>query len=99
MLGNKAPVPMSDGGCLTVLATGAHHQVRSAKADNCMTDGATCFLVVLLMRRVESRSHLIRLTTPPEMVTSVLVRLWPRVDRWLVLAYVLLTLELLMRLS
>ena len=37
-------------------------------------------LVVLLMKRVESRCRLSRVTEPPERVTSVLVRLQPQVD-------------------
>ena len=52
-------------------------------------------LVELLMRRAESRHRLNRLIAPPEKVTSVLVRLRPRVDKWLVPAEVLLILELL----
>ena len=51
-------------------------------------------LVELLMRRAESRRRLNRLIAPLEMVTSVLVRLRPRVDKWLVLVEVLLILEL-----
>ena len=51
-------------------------------------------LVVLLMKRAESRHRLIQLTAPPKMVTSVLVR--PRVDWWVVPEDVLLTLELSM---
>ena len=43
VLGDKAPAPVSDGGCLTVPAVRAHHKVGSAKADGCMADGATCF--------------------------------------------------------
>ena len=43
VLGDKAPAPVSDGGCLTIPATGAHHKVGSAKADGCMADGAACF--------------------------------------------------------
>ena len=31
---------MSNGGCLTVEAAGARHEVGSAKADGCVTDGA-----------------------------------------------------------
>ena len=53
-------------------------------------------LVELLMRLAESRRRLNRLIAPPKKVTSVVVRLLPRVDRWLVLAEVLLTLELSM---
>ena len=53
-------------------------------------------LVVLLMKRVESHCSLIRLTAPPEMVTSVLVQLRSRVDWWLVPEGVLRTLELSM---
>ena len=56
-------------------------------------------LVELLMRRAESRRRLNRLIAPPEKVTSVLVRLRPRVDKWLVPAEVLLILELLKWLS
>ena len=44
----------------------------------------SALLVVLLMKRAESHCHLIRLTAPPEMVTSILVRLRLQVDRWLV---------------
>ena len=43
MLGYKASAPVSDGGCLTVPAVGAHHKVGSAKADGYMADGAVCF--------------------------------------------------------
>ena len=53
-------------------------------------------LVELLMRQAESRRRLNRLIAPSRKVTSVLVRLRPRVDRWLVPARVLLTLELSM---
>ena len=56
-------------------------------------------LVVLLMKQAESRCHLIRLTAPPKMVTSVLVRLPRWVDWWVVPKDVLLTLELSMQLS
>ena len=41
--GDKVPAPVSDGGCHTVLAAGAHYKVGSAKADGCMADGAACF--------------------------------------------------------
>ena len=37
-------------------------------------------LVVLLMKRAESRCRLSRVTEPPERVTSVLMRLRPQVD-------------------
>ena len=53
-------------------------------------------LMVLLMKQAESRCRLSRLTEPPERVTSVLVRLRPRVDWWMVPEGVLLTQELLM---
>ena len=56
-------------------------------------------LVELLMRRAESRRRLNRLIAPLENVTSVLVWLRPGVDKWLVPAEVLLTLELLKWLS
>ena len=53
-------------------------------------------LVELLMRRAKSRHRLNRLIAPLKKITSVLVRLRPQVDRWLVLAEVLLILELSM---
>ena len=43
MLGDKAPASMSDGGCLTVEAAGARHEVGSTEADGYMADGAACF--------------------------------------------------------
>ena len=43
VLGDKAPAPVSDGGCLTVPAAGAHHKIGSTKADGRMADGAAYF--------------------------------------------------------
>ena len=56
-------------------------------------------LVVLSMKRAESRYRLIRLTAPSERVTSVLVRLRPQADWLTVPEDVLLTPELLLWLS
>ena len=39
-LGDKAPVPMGDGGCLPVAAVGILHKAGSAEADSCMPDRA-----------------------------------------------------------
>ena len=39
-LGDKAPVPMGDGGCLLVAATGILHKVGFAEANNGMPDRA-----------------------------------------------------------
>ena len=40
MLGDKAPVPMGDSGCLPVVAVGILHKAGSAEADSCMPDRA-----------------------------------------------------------
>ena len=37
------PASMSDGGCLTIEAARARHEVGSAKVDGCMADRAACF--------------------------------------------------------
>ena len=51
------------------------------------------------MKQAESRCRLIRMTVPSEKVTSMLVRLWPQADCWIVPEDVLLTPELLLWLS
>ena len=39
-LGDKAPVPVGDGGCLPVVAAGILHKVGSTKADSCVPNRA-----------------------------------------------------------
>ena len=43
VLGDKAPVPMGDGGCLPIVVAGILHKAGSAKADSRMPDGAAWF--------------------------------------------------------
>ena len=56
-------------------------------------------LVALSMKQAESRCRLIRLTAPSEKVTSMLLRLWPQANCRIVPEGMLLTPELLLRLS
>ena len=56
-------------------------------------------LVALLIMRAESHCRLIRLTVPPKKVISMLVRLRPQADCWMMSEGVLLTLALWLRLS
>ena len=55
--------------------------------------------MVLLMMQADSRCYLIRLTVPPEKVISMLVRLRPQADYWIMPTGVLLILALWLRLS